>query len=394
MPKVLVIITGSVAAYKALNLLSDLLDSGFEIEVIQTKSSQNFIKKTEIEAIINKSVYDNLWSDDEFFRMHHINLTRQSDYVVIYPASADFINKVACGFAENLALATILASDKKLLFMPAMNKKMYESQITQDNISKLKRLGHLFLGPDSGMLACGEEGLGRLVESGLVVDKLKEIESFKLLFSNKKILVTTGATIEDIDPVRYISNYSSGRQGFEIAKSLSDLGAKVTFIYGKVDINIDYNFDKSIKVNTAAQMYDAVMKNANNQDIAILSAAVCDYRSKEVSPEKIKKNNQAEMVITLVKNPDILATLCNSANKPKIVIGFAAETNNLVDNAKKKLLDKKCDYVIANDVAKHDIFGTDKTNISLVSKDWVKNLGNMDKSNVAKNVFREIFELN
>ncbi|MDC0857299.1 bifunctional phosphopantothenoylcysteine decarboxylase/phosphopantothenate--cysteine ligase CoaBC [Rickettsiales bacterium] len=390
MSNILIIITGSVAAYKALDLILDLRQRGFNIEVIQTKASQNFVKKLDVESLTNKSVYDNLWSDDELFSMHHINLTRKSDYVIVYPASADFINKAAAGFAENLALATILACDKKVMFMPAMNKKMYENPFTQENIQKLQKVGHIFLGPDSGMLACGEEGFGRLVESRAVLTKLDEIECLKERLFNKKVLITAGATVENIDPVRYISNYSSGKQGYEIAKSLADLGAEVTFVYGNVDIKIDHGFAKSIQALTAKEMHKAVIENAANTDIAVMAAAVCDYTPKEVFSHKIKKQNQEEMVLTLVKNPDILFDLCNLDNRPAIVIGFAAETNNLIDNARKKLKSKNCDYIIANDVGSNDIFGSDKTKISLVSKTYVKDFDNLFKSEVAKFVFSEI----
>ena len=186
MPNILIIITGSIAAYKALELIADLEHREYNVEVIQTNASYNFVKKDEVEKLIKKSVYDNLWSDDEFFNMHHINLSRKSDYVIVYPASADFINKAASGFAENLALATILASDKKVMFMPAMNKKMYENPLTQDSIKKLKSCGHVFLGPDSGILACGEEGLGRLVASNIVLTKLEEFEFLKAKVYKKK----------------------------------------------------------------------------------------------------------------------------------------------------------------------------------------------------------------
>ena len=203
-------------------------------------------------------------------------------------------------------------------------------------------------------------------------------------------MITAGSTIENIDPVRYISNYSSGKQGYEIAKSLACMGAEVTFIYGNVDINIDYDFAKSIKALTAKEMHKVVLENAANNDIAVMSAAVCDYAPKELVSQKIKKQNNDEMVLTLVKNPDILFDLCRHKNRPEIVIGFAAETSNLIENARQKLKAKKCDYIVANDVGSNDIFGSDKTKISLVSNNHVKNFDNLLKSEVAKFIFSEI----
>ncbi|MBT4989627.1 MAG: bifunctional phosphopantothenoylcysteine decarboxylase/phosphopantothenate--cysteine ligase CoaBC [Rickettsiales bacterium] len=392
MPRILIIITGSVAAYKALDLISELQDHSYDISVIQTKSAQNFISKTEIERLINKEVHDNLWSQDEALLMHHINLTRENDYVLVYPLTADFLNKVASGYADNLALATILASDKKILFMPAMNSKMYNNHITQENIKKLKKQGHIFLGPDDGMLACGEEGPGRLIDWSIVFSKLDELEQSKAKVFGKNIMVTAGATIEPIDPVRYLSNYSSGIQGYQIAKTFHDLGANVTFIYGKMDIEIDVDFANSIEALSARDMHKEVLQNASKMDLAVLSAAIADYTPQNYKSKKIKKlDGEDEISLSLVRNPDVLADLCQSSNRPDIVIGFAAESDNLIENAKLKLLKKGCDYILANDILASKIFGAKDTKITFIAPDYHKNWPEMAKSNIAKYIIDEIF---
>ncbi|MBT4922883.1 MAG: bifunctional phosphopantothenoylcysteine decarboxylase/phosphopantothenate--cysteine ligase CoaBC [Rickettsiales bacterium] len=391
MPKILLIITGSVAAYKALDLIAELQKRGHDIDVIQTKSAQNFVNKSEIEYLINKEVYDNLWSQDESLLMHHINLTRANDYILVYPLTADFLNKIASGFADNLALATILASDKKVIFMPAMNSKMYNNFVTQDNIKKLIKYGHIFIGPDNGMLACGEEGPGRVVDWKPVLAKINELEKFRSKVLGKNILVTAGATIEAIDPVRYISNYSSGIQGYQIARSFSDLGARVTFIHGKIDVPIDCEFSKVIEALSARDMRDAVLANCVNVDLAILSAAVADYAPKSYQSQKMKKlDDQNEISLSFVKNPDILKELSSLRHKPEIIIGFAAESNNLVENAKLKLARKGCDYILANDISANQIFGSKDTKITFVAPNYCKDWPEMPKSNVASYIINEI----
>ncbi|MBL6785003.1 MAG: bifunctional phosphopantothenoylcysteine decarboxylase/phosphopantothenate--cysteine ligase CoaBC, partial [Rickettsiales bacterium] len=334
MSNILVIVTGSVAAPKSFELLKQLKIRGFSIDVIMTDSAKKFVKKSDIEELLKIKVNDNLWSKYEAENMHHINLSRKNDYIVVYPATAHFLNKVAFGFADNLAAATILASDKKVIFVPAMNTKMYQNKVTKESLKKLSSHGHIFIGPDSGSLACGETGLGRLVEFHDVLTKINEMEQLRAKVSGKRVLISAGATIEPIDPVRYISNYSSGKQGYFIAKALHEFGAEVTFVYGKIDIEIDCVFHKMIEAKSANEMYDAVFSNVENMDLAILSAAVADYRPISVSKNKIKKTETDNISITLTKNPDILSLLCHSQLKPKVVVGFAAESENVIGNAK------------------------------------------------------------
>ena len=391
MPNILIVITGSVAATKSIDLIQKLLKLNYKIDVILTKSAKLFINKESIEKLLNKKIYENLWNSDEFDKMQHINLTRQSDYIFIYPATADFINKVASGFADNLALATILASNKKIYFMPAMNVKMYNNPVTQRNIKLLTNDGHIFWGPESGMLACGEVGEGRLIEPKQVIKKIHELENMQNDLKGKRILITAGRTIEKIDPVRYISNFSSGKQGYLIARKYSELGAEVIFIHAKMDIEIKCDFHKVISVFSANEMHKAVMENLKKVDIAILSAAVADFVPLEYIPNKLKKTPEQEnLQINLTKTPDILKEICLHENKPKIVIGFAAESENLIKNAQKKLKQKKCDYILANDIAKNKIFGEDETKISLISASKVNHWPKMRKDEIAIKIIDSI----
>jgi phosphopantothenoylcysteine decarboxylase / phosphopantothenate---cysteine ligase len=364
--KILLIICGGISAYKSLELLRLLKKQGSIVKTILTKSAKEFVTPLSVASLSQEKVYDDLFNVENEANMDHISLSRWADVLVVTPATANTISKLASGSSDDLASTVMLASDKEIFLAPAMNVRMWEHPSTQINLTKLKSYGYKIIGPEIGDMACGEFGKGKMTEPNEI---FREIENyFNLINKNKrfKALVTAGPTHEYIDPVRFITNRSSGKQGYAIAKSLAKKGFDTTLISGPTNLVIDKNIN-FIRVETAEEMFEATKKNLP-ADVAIFSAAVADFKIKKTQNEKIKK--QENVNLEFEKNTDILNYVSkHNSLRPKIVIGFAAETNNIRENAEKKLIEKNCDWIIANDVSNRSIgFDSDFNEVSIFYK--------------------------
>ena len=387
--KILIIITGGIAAYKSLDLVRKLREKGVKVIPVMTKAAENFVTPMSVSALAQEKVYTELFDLTDEAEMGHIELSRSADLIVVVPASADFIAKTATGQANDLASTLILATDTKVLMAPAMNVRMWENPLTQKNIKILHNNGVKFVGPDEGEMACGEFGFGRMAEADEI---LKEIEAN---FRDKKLkgrhfLVTSGPTIEPIDPVRFIGNRSSGLQGGAIANELVECGAEVTFITGPVNLDPPHG-SNIIRVETADEMYDAVHSSLP-ADAAVFTAAVADWKIKKTEQQKLKKQTGNLPAFDLTENKDILASVSKlKKNRPKIVMGFAAETENILENAKSKLMKKGCDFIVANDVSLGtQTLGGNENAAIIVSEKDVETLTKMSKRALAKILVEKI----
>ena len=346
--KILLIICGGISAYKSLELIRLLKKRGAKIKTILTKSAKEFVTPLSVSSLSQEKVYDDLFNVENESEMDHISLSRWSNVILVAPATANTISKLSTGSSDDLASTVMLAADKEIFLTPAMNIRMWEHPSTKENLKKLKNYGYKIIGPEIGDMACGEFGEGKMTEPHEIIKKIEDY--FLNLNKNKKLkaLVTAGPTREYIDPVRFISNKSSGKQGFELAKSLSKKGFETTLISGPPNQKVekDINF---IKIATADQMFKATQNNLPS-DVAIFSAAVADFKIKEQEEKKIKKEDYLKL--NLEKNIDILSYVSNhNSLRPKLVIGFAAETHELKNYAKKKLSEKNCDWIIANNIS-------------------------------------------
>jgi phosphopantothenoylcysteine decarboxylase/phosphopantothenate--cysteine ligase len=364
--KILLIICGGISAYKSLELIRLLKKQGVEIKTILTKSAKKFVTPLSIASLSKGKVYDDLFNSENEVEMDHISLSRWADIILVAPATANTISKLSAGSSDNLASAVILASDKNIFLSPAMNVRMWEHPSTKQNVNKLKSYGYKIIGPETGDMACGEFGEGKMTEPK---DIFQTIDAYFAKFNKNqklKALVTAGPTKEYIDPVRFITNKSSGKQGYALAKSLAKRGFQTTLISGPTNLQVDDNINL-IKVETADEMFKATQENLPT-DVAILSAAVADFKVKKQKNEKIKKNDYLHL--ELQKNIDILNYVSNhNSFRPKLVIGFAAETNDVQENAQKKLIEKNCDWIIANDVSNNSIgFDSDFNEVSIFYK--------------------------
>ena len=371
--KILLIICGGISAYKSLELIRLLKKSGAEVKTILTESGKQFVTPLSITSLSKEKVYEDLFSVENETEMDHISLSRWCDIILVAPITANTISKLSNGSSEDLASTVILASNKNILICPAMNVRMWEHPSTKINLEKLKQFGYKVIGPEIGDMACGEYGEGKMTEPNVILqyilnyfDKLSKIKNKKL-----KALVTAGPTKEYIDPVRFITNKSSGKQGYEIAKSFYKKGFDTTLISGPTNINIEPGINL-IKVETAEEMLKATQESLP-VDVAVFSAAVADYKTKNTEHNKIKKNDS--LILSLEKNVDILNFVSNNnLHRPNIVIGFAAETNNLEKNSLKKLSEKNCDWLISNDVSNDTIgFNSDYNEVTIYYKDKKKN---------------------
>jgi phosphopantothenoylcysteine decarboxylase / phosphopantothenate---cysteine ligase len=365
--KVLLIICGGIAAYKSLEIIRLLKKGGAIIKTILTKSGAKFVTPLSITSLSQSKVYQDLFSIEDEAEMDHISLSRWADLILIAPATANTISKLANGNSDDLASTVALASNKKIFITPSMNVRMWNHLSTRQNVSKLKTYNYSLVGPEIGDMACGEYGEGKMSEPKEIVNQLENY--FKNLKKNNKLkaIVTAGPTNEYIDPVRYITNKSSGKQGYEIARSLSKKGFDTTLISGPTNLKINDDINL-IKVETTEEMFQATL-NSLPADVAIFSAAVGDYKVKKTSQLKIKKKDKLN--IELEKNVDILNYVSNhNSLRPKLVIGFAAETNNLENYANKKLNEKNCDWLVANDVSNKKIgFESDFNEVSIFYRD-------------------------
>jgi phosphopantothenoylcysteine decarboxylase/phosphopantothenate--cysteine ligase len=387
--KILLIISGGIAAYKTLDLIRNLRSKNYEIKTILTKTAEEFVTPLSISSLSNNKVYLNKFDLNEEIEMDHIALSRWADLILVAPATANIIENISNGSANDFINTVILASNKKIFLAPAMNVKMWEKDATQINVEKLKKRNFSMIGPSEGLLACGEFGEGRMAN-------VNEIEfTIDNFFIKKDInlsaVVTAGPTREYIDPVRYISNESSGLQGYYIAKKMVECGIKTKLIMGPSQIKIEDNIN-TIKVTTAQEMLEAV-KESLPTDIAVCSAAVSDFRTEKFE-QKIKKNNK-DLNLKLYQNMDILSFISNHNNlRPKLVVGFAAETNNVIEYAKKKLEQKHCDWIVANDVSDKNIgFNSKNNEISIIRKNQeIEKISKREKSEIATLLVQKILK--
>lgn len=381
-------VTGSIAAYKIANLASSLVKKGADVHVIMTKNATNFINPITFESLTgNKCLVDTFDRNFEF-SVEHVSLAKMADVFMVAPASANVIGKVAGGIADDMLTTTIMACKCHKIISPAMNTNMFENPIVQNNIQKLKDYGYEIIEPASGYLACGDTGAGKMPEPVVLESYImKEIAMDKDM-AGKKVLITAGPTMEKIDPVRFISNHSTGKMGYALATVAMLRGADVTLVTGKTNIQKP-DFVKIIEVESARDMFEVVDSVFDNQDIIIMSAAVADYRPKNVATEKIKKKD-GEAVIELERTDDILATM-SARKKEQFICGFSMETENMLENSKAKLEKKNLDMICANNLKVDGAgFGTDTNVVTLIKKDEIKELPMMSKEEVAENILGEI----
>ena len=382
---ILIGITGGIAAYKICTLIRLYRKAGANVRVVLTPNALNFVTKLTLQTLSNNEVYVDNFEIDEY-KPEHIALT-EADIFVIAPASANTIGKIANGICDNLLLSTACAFSKPILIAPAMNENMWNNPFVQENMSKLKKHGYHIVEPETGFLACGTNGVGRMKEPEEIFDRTAAIFSENKKLKGKKILITAGGTREKIDPVRYITNASSGKMGLALADNAYRMGADVTLIS---TFKADKPY-KNIVTETALEMEKAVKENLSNQDCVIMAAAVSDYRVENCAENKIKKQGN-KLTLELVENPDILKSICNTPNK--IICGFCAESENLLENAKAKIQKKGCDFLIANDISRKDIgFNTDENEVYIIDKSLnIKHIEKDTKENIARRILEEIFE--
>ena len=388
--RILLIISGGIAAYKSLELIRRLRDQGAAVRCVMTEAARQFITPLSVASLSEDKVYGELWSLTDESEMGHIRLSREADLVVVAPATADLIARMAAGIADDLAATTLLASDKPVLIAPAMNAMMWAHSATQANIATLAARGVGRIGPAAGDLACGEIGFGRMSEPAEILAAIMRFFTKDQRLSGRRALVTSGPTREPIDPVRYISNHSSGKQGHAIAAALAALGAETLLVSGPTTEPTPAGV-KLVPIETAAEML-AACEAALPVDVAVMAAAVSDWRIASTSAQKLKKNGKGPPNLRLVENPDILATIgARSNDRPRLVIGFAAETENVVANARAKRQRKGCDWILANDVSPGTgTFGGDRNTVHLVDADTVEDWPAMTKRELAERLAQRI----
>ena len=384
---ILVGITGGIAAYKACELIRMFKRQNANVKVICTPNAFNFVTKLTLQNLSQNEVYSQEFEVLEY-KPEHISLAQESDIMVIVPATANTIGKIANGICDNLLTSVVCALTKTILLAPAMNSGMWQNKIIQKNIEKLEQNGYEIIGPEEGFLACGTNGIGRLCSLEKIFQRTVDILDSKKKLSGKKIVITAGGTIENIDPVRFISNYSSGKMGIALADTAFKFGADVVLI-STVNVNRAYNV---IKVKSAIDMQNAVEQEFLKADCLIMAAAVADYRAKNIYPEKMKKTSDNEISIELIKNPDILQEICKKKSS-QVVVGFCAESENLVKNAEEKIIKKGCDYLIANDISRSDIgFSSDYNEVIVLNKQGgITKLERSDKYKIAEQIFEVIY---
>lgn len=383
-------VTGSIAAYKIANLASMLKKLNADVTVLMTENATNFINPITFETLTgNKCLIDTF--DRNFqYSVEHVSLAKKADVVLIAPASANVIGKIANGIADDMLTTTVMACDCKKIIAPAMNTRMYKNPIVQDNMDKLARFGYEVISADTGYLACGDEGVGKMPSENVLMQYILRECACKKDMLGKKVLITAGPTMEKIDPVRFISNHSTGKMGYALAKNCMLRGADVTLVSGKTNLEPPM-FVKVINVVSARDMYEAVIDNFDEQDIVIKAAAVADYRPKNPADEKVKKSD-TEMSIDLERTDDILKTLGERKSK-QFLCGFSMETENMIENSKKKLEKKHLDMIVANNLKKAGAgFGTDTNIVTIITPDGTKELDIMSKDKVAENIVNEILE--
>jgi len=386
--KILLGITGGIAAYKCPELVRLLTQQGAIVKTVLTDSAEKFVTPMTLSTLSQQPVYQSIWQAEE--TISHIELARWADVILIAPATANIIAKLSHGIADDLLSTLCLATTSPIIIAPAMNKNMYLNKITQENLNKLINHNITIWGPDSGIQACGDVGLGRLLAPEVLLQNLNNFFAPKLL-AHKNIIITAGPTQEALDPVRYITNYSSGKMGYALAEAAHEAGANVTLVSGPTNLSLSPQINK-INIITAEDMHKAVLDHIDKNDIFISAAAVSDYKAESIAPHKIKKNNN-KLSLSLSLNPDILKSISeHKKNKKLITIGFAAETENLIENAQKKLFAKKLDMIIANLVGKNLGFNSDENQVSVITSKNTIELGKSSKKDIAQQLIRLIYE--
>lgn len=382
-------VTGGIASYKALDIVSKLKKLNYDVNVIMTKSALQFIHPLPFQSLSGNMVSKDMFEEPKAFEIQHISLAKKADMILVAPATANIIGKVANGIADDMLSTTIMAATCPVVFVPAMNTNMYKNSIVKNNIEKLKGFGYEFINPISGRLACGDVGEGKMADTEDIVEIADSMLYPIKDLIGKNVLVTAGPTLAPIDPVRYITNKSSGKMGYSIAKEARDRGAKVTLVSGPTNLRTPLGVD-IIKINTNEEMLKAVKDNFKNQHIVIKSAAVADYKPKEYKEHKIKKTGD-DLNLALIRDKDILKEL-GLIKENQILVGFAAESKDLLDNAKSKLEKKNLDFIIANNIlSKETGFASEDNLVTIISRDGhIKNLEKMSKREVAKGIFDTI----
>ena len=386
---IIIALTGSIAAYKAAELVRLIKKSNAEVRIIMTDAAKEFITPITMQALSGNPIHSNLLDTEAEAAMGHIELAKWADAIIVSPCSANTLAKISQGLGDDLLTAVILATKAKVFLAPAMNQQMWNAKITQENVAKISRHGHKILGPGEGEQACGDNGSGRMVEPEEI---FAELEAFCLnLLAGKKVLITAGPTQEHIDPVRYLSNHSSGKMGYALAEAAQAGGASVTLVSGPVNLRVSSSINL-INVVTANEMLAEVKRFIEVSDIFIGCAAVADYSPVSTSPQKIKKNLKDNLLLELKPNPDILKFVSENYSN-KTIVGFSAETENLEDFARQKLVAKNLDFIIANDVSRNDIaFNADENEVLIISRDKTKTLPKASKILVAHQILNYIHQ--
>ena len=386
-------VSGGIAVYKTLDVVSRLRKLGVNVNVIMTKSATEFVTPLSFQSLSQNYVVCDMFEDPKTWDVEHISLAKRADVFLIAPATANVIGKIANGIADDMLTTTVMATKAKVLIAPAMNTNMYENPILQRNINTLKELGYNFVEPESGRLACGDTGKGKLASPETIVDEVVKLLSKGQDLKGKSIIVTAGPTVESIDPMRYITNRSTGKMGYSIAKEAIERGADVTLITGPTNLTPPQNLKKLVKIESAKDMYEAVLANLDENDVVIKSAAVADYKPKNYSNKKIKKSDD-DLVIELDRNKDIAQEIGKIKNN-KILVGFAAETNDLIENASLKIKKKNLDFIVANDLTKEGAgFGVDTNIVKIIYKEGnITEYPKMKKEEVANIILDKIKEL-
>jgi len=383
-------VSGGIAVYKTLDVISRLRKLGVNVKVIMTKSATEFVTPLSFQSLSQNYVVCDMFEEPKTWDVEHISLAKAADVFLIAPATANVIGKIANGIADDMLTTTVMATKGKVLIAPAMNTNMYENPIVQRNISILKDLGYSFVDPESGRLACGDTGKGKLASPETIVEEVVKLLSVEKDLKGKSIVITAGPTVESLDPMRYITNRSTGKMGYSIAKKAIERGADVTLITGPTNLTPPQNLKKLIKIESAEDMYNAVVENLDENQVIIKSAAVADYKPKTYSDKKIKKSDD-DLVISLDRNKDIAYEI-GKIKKDKILVGFAAETNDLIENAKGKIKKKNLDFIVANDLTKEGAgFGVDTNIVKIIDKNGdITEYPKMQKEEVANVILDKV----
>lgn len=390
---VLLGVTGSIAAYKAAQLCSNLCKRGYDVQVVMTRSACELIRPITFETLSNNRVSVEQFERNFQWNVQHISLAKKADLCLVAPATANMIAKMACGIADDMLSSTLLAARAPKIICPAMNTGMYENFATVRNIKTLQEQGALIVQPDTGFLACGDTGKGRLADLDTIEDAVSYMLVSERPLAGKRVLVTAGATREALDPVRFLTNHSSGKMGYAVARAARNMGAAVTLVSSGCALADPFGVEV-VRTVSAGEMLEAVKERQNDSDIIIKAAAVADYRPKAVAAHKMKKSGEGEMTLALERTTDILAQLCKTRKAGQLICGFSMETENLVENSRAKLQKKGCDMIVANSLCEEGAgFGGDTNVAALITKDAVLKLPKMSKDALAEELLQRLLAL-